>query len=109
MFAKFEKEAAKRSSEKGKAAQRELLSQYLKHVDDNSEHFDSALKIHHHLQQAKNALINSLNGGSRYETKIGETPASDEGFVVSHPQHGMTKLVNQAEFSRANLLKSRNK
>jgi Family of unknown function (DUF6267) len=105
----FEKEAGKRKSESGKAAQRELLSQHLKHVDDHKEHFDAALQIHHHLQQAKNALVSSLNGGSRYETKIGNTPTSDEGYVVSHPKYGMTKLVNQAEFSRANFLNDRNK
>jgi Family of unknown function (DUF6267) len=106
---KFQKEAAKRSSEKGKAVQHAALTAHLKHVDDHKKHFNSALNIHHHLQQAKNALVRSLSSNPKFETKIGNTPTSDEGFVASHPKHGMTKLVNQEDFSKANLLKSRNK
>ena len=106
---KFNKEMDKRSSEKGKAAVQDKLSQHLAHVDAHNKHFESALKIHHHLQQAKNALVKSLASSQKFETHIGETPTADEGIVASHPVHGMTKLVNQEDFSRANLLKDRNK
>jgi Family of unknown function (DUF6267) len=105
---KFGKKADKLSSEKGKAKISADLNSHLAHVEQHKKHFESALKIHHHLQQAKNALVKSLAPTQKYETKIGETPTSDEGYVASHP-HGMTKLVDQEGFSRANLLKSRNK
>ena len=60
---KFEAMASKVKTEKAKAAKMEQLSQHIKHVNDNSKHFDAALQLHHHLQQAKNALVNSMGGG----------------------------------------------
>jgi len=109
LSSKFGKKADKLSSEKGKAKVSADLTAHLAHVDQHKKHFESALKIHHHLQQAKNALVKSLAPTEKYETKIGETLTHGEGFVASHHKHGMTKLVNQEDFSRANLLKSRNK
>jgi hypothetical protein len=63
--------------------------------------------MHHHLQQAKNVLVNTLQqheGG--LEHHIDGKRTGPEGFVVNHAGQP-TKLVNRAEFARANLLKVR--
>ena len=63
--------------------------------------------MHHHLQQAKDVLVKTLNqdeGG--LEHHIDSKRTDPEGFVVNHAGEP-TKLVNRAEFARANLLKVR--
>jgi len=83
----------------------------LAHIDKNKEHYDNLLKMHGHLANAKNELVNSLesNEGS-YAHAIGGVASKPEGFVYNHTHNGVTeptKLVNRAEFARQNLLKSR--
>lgn len=83
----------------------------LNHIEKNKEHYDNLLKMHGHLANAKNELVNSLesNEGS-YEHAIGGVASKPEGFVYNHTHNGVTeptKLVNRAEFARQNLLKSR--
>lgn len=83
----------------------------LKHIDKNKEHYDNLLKMHGHLANAKNELVNSLetNEGG-YAHAIGGVASKPEGFVYNHTHNGVTeptKLVNRAEFARQNLLKSR--
>ena len=77
------------------------------HIESNKEHYDNLLKMHHHLQQAKDVLVNNLNqhtGG--LEHHIDGKRTDPEGFVVNHAGEP-TKLVNRKEFSKANLLKVR--
>ena len=63
--------------------------------------------MHHHLQQAKNHLVKSLETHEGdYEHHIEGKKSKPEGFVVNS-HHGPDKLVNRAEFARANLLKVR--
>jgi len=65
------------------------------------------LKMHSHLQAAKNVLIKNLEqheGG--LEHHIDNKRSKPEGFVVNHGGEP-TKLVNRKEFARANLLKVR--
>ena len=83
----------------------------LKHIENNKVHYDNLLKMHGHLANAKNELVNSLetNEGS-YAHAIGGVASKPEGFVYNHTHNGVTeptKLVNRAEFARQNLLKSR--
>ena len=75
--------------------------------------FKGWLDFHGHLQKAKNVLVNTLNqheGG--LEHHISGNRTDPEGFVF-HPTKtkdtdgSPIKLVNRAEFSRANLLKVR--
>jgi hypothetical protein len=68
--------------------------------------------MHNHLQQAKNVLVKNLEkheGG--LEHHIDGKKSKPEGFVVNHKPPGgheePTKLVNRAEFARANLLRAR--
>ena len=90
-----------------KEAKRAEKSAALSHVDKNKKAFDKTFDIHHHLQQAKNVLVNTLEkhtGG--LEHHIDNKPTGPEGFVVHHAGEP-TKLVNRKEFAKANLLKVR--
>jgi len=83
----------------------------LAHIDKNKEHYDNLLKMHGHLANAKNELVNSLESNEGgYEHSIGGVASKPEGFVYNHTHNGVTeptKLVNRSEFARQNLLKSR--
>ena len=63
------------------------------------------------MAQAKNTLVKSLESGhAKYEHHIEGKESKPEGFVINHEHNGKTepsKLVNRAEFAKANLLKSR--
>ena len=81
------------------------LNSHIKHIDTHKKDYDNLLKMHQHLQQAKNVLVGNLNqhtGG--LEHHIGDKPTDPEGFVVHHAGEP-TKLVNRKEFAKANLLK----
>lgn len=87
------------------------MSGHVKHIQKNATHYDNLLKMHGHLQNAKNELVKSLeaNEGS-YAHAIGGVASKPEGFVYNHTHNGVTeptKLVNRAEFARQNLLKAR--
>ena len=78
-----------------------------KHIDANEEHYDNLLAMHHHLQQAKNVLVSTLNqheGG--LEHHIDKKRTGPEGFVINHAGQP-TKLVDRKEFAKSNLLKVR--
>ena len=83
----------------------------LAHIDKNKDHYDNLLKMHGHLANAKNELVNSLESNEGgYEHSIGGVASKPEGFVYNHTHNGVTeptKLVNRAEFARQNLLNSR--
>jgi len=89
------------------------LQQHHSYIDKNKKHYDHLLKMHGYLQEAKNKLVSVLNqheGG--LEHHINGKRTDPEGFVF-HPTKtkdtdgSPIKLVNRAEFSRANLLKVR--
>lgn len=73
------------------------------HVDANKKHFQRAFDIHHHLQSAKNHLVKSLSTHQDFDHHIGGVKSKGEGFVVSK-DNKPSKLVDRAEFSRANFL-----
>jgi hypothetical protein len=75
----------------------------LKHVKSNTKHFESILNMHHHLQQAKDQLVHSLSAKPRFEHSINGVKTKPEGYVVVR-NNRPTKLVDRAEFSRANFL-----
>lgn len=106
----FDKYAKASSSLKTPAAQSKKMSQGKEHVayiNTNNKHYDNLLNMHNHLQQAKNVLVNVLNqhsGGLEHD--IDGKKTDPEGFVINHAGQP-TKLVNRAEFSKANLLKVR--
>jgi hypothetical protein len=71
------------------------------HVAATAHHFDNVLKMHHHLQKAKDVLTNALSSQSEFNHTIKGKPAKPEGFVVVRGNRP-TKFVDRAEFSRAN-------
>ena len=112
LYNQHEKMASKVKSDKSKAEKRTEGERQIKHVEKNKEHYSNLFAMHHHLHQAKNALVKSLETHEgRYEHHIGGKKSKPEGFVVNHKPEGgreePTKLVNRAEFAKANLLKVR--
>ena len=108
---KYEKIVSKLKTEKAQNAKLDELKGHLDHIKKNQTHYDNLLKMHGHLQSAKNELVKSLesNEGS-YEHAINGEASKPEGFVYNHTHKGVTeptKLVNRAEFARQNLLKAR--
>lgn len=105
------KQAEKVKTEKSKAEKHAEGASQVAHVEKNKEHYSNLLSQHHHLAQAKNALVKSLEtheGG--YEHHIAGKKSKPEGFVVNTSHKGKeepSKLVNRSEFAKANLLKTK--
>jgi hypothetical protein len=103
----YDKAAEKLKSPAGKEKRQAEAKEHIKHIEKNKSHYNNILKMHNHLQQAKNTLVHNLEkheGG--YEHHIDGKKSKPEGFVVHHANEP-TKLVNRAEFAKANLLKVR--
>jgi hypothetical protein len=77
------------------------MNKTLAHVTANEKHFKNTFAIHHHIQQAKDQLVNALSSHSTYGHSIKGKAAKPEGFVAVI-DNKPTKLVDRAEFSRAN-------
>jgi hypothetical protein len=99
-----EKNASELKSEKGKVASHQALLGKLHHIETHHKSFDAVFRMHHHLQKAKNALVDTLAHSSPFEHTIGGKEVKPEGFVAIHKGHPI-KLVDRDEFSRANLNK----
>jgi hypothetical protein len=107
LASKLKKMKTPAGSTRAKSLSAESLKQHQTHIDAHKKDYDNLLKMHHHLQQAKNVLVNNLNqheGG--LEHHIDSKRTDPEGFVVHHAGEP-TKLVNRKEFAKANLLKVR--
>jgi hypothetical protein len=93
------------STPSAKASKTEKMNADLAHHDANETHFANALKIHHHIQAAKDILVNGLNKASKQhnplEHHINGKETHPEGYVAHHNGQSI-KLVNRGEFSRAN-------
>jgi hypothetical protein len=108
---KYKNMVSKLKTEKSQNAKLEELRGHVNNIEKHKSHYSDLLKMHGHLQSAKNELVKSLetNEGS-YAHAIGGVASKPEGFVYSHTHKGVTeptKLVNRAEFARQNLLKAR--
>jgi hypothetical protein len=83
----------------------------LNHIAKNKQHYDNLLKMHGHLQNAKNELVNSLESNEGdYEHAIDGVASKPEGFVYHHTHNGVSeasKFVNRKVFAKQNLLKNR--
>jgi hypothetical protein len=104
---KFQKQIDKLKTDAGRARKHTELTSNINHVANNSDDYNHLLKMHGHLQDAKNILTKTLNqheGG--LEHHIGDKRTDPEGFVIHHNGEP-SKLVNREEFSKANLLKVR--
>lgn len=108
---KYQKMIEKLKTEKSQSAKLAELKEHLTHIKKNQGHYDNLLKMHQHLQAAKNGLVSTLESNEgEYAHAINGQASKPEGYVYSHTHNGKsepTKLVNRAEFARQNLLKSR--
>jgi hypothetical protein len=101
-----EKKVASVSTAKAKQAHHDAMMANMHYVEEHGKKFDSLFKMHHHIQKAKDALIDSLNTAGHYTHSVDGKPVKGEGFVAIKNGHPI-KLVDRAEFSRANMLKIR--
>jgi hypothetical protein len=100
----FKKEIDVLKTPAGKSKKQAALIAHLSHIDDHHDHYHSILTAHGKLQQAKEVLMNVMKDDGEYETSIDGVDSEHEGYVVHH--HGTaSKLVNRAEFSKANFAK----
>ena len=105
--ANYKKKLAKLKTPAAQSRTNFELNHHLTHITKNKEHYENILQMHHHLQQAKNILVKNLEqheGGLDHH--IDGKRSKPEGFVINHAGEP-TKLVNRAEFAKANLLKVR--
>jgi len=94
-------------TDKARSLRQQELKGDLDHLDANSHHIDKSFEVHHHLQNAKNVLVHALSTNpGPFQHTIGDQATKPEGFVAIH-NGAPTKLVDRAEFSRANLLATR--
>jgi len=99
--ADHEKAASKLKTAAAKNKVYTKMNNTLAHIDTNEKKFKTTLAIHHHLQKAKDQLVNALSSHSTYGHSIKGKAAKPEGFVAVI-DNKPTKLVDRAEFSRAN-------
>lgn len=81
-----------------KAAAADLM---ITHVENHSEQFDTLFKLHGKIQAAKDALTTALSKSQDFRTSIGGNPVKHEGIVAIRGGN-VSKLVDRAEYSRAN-------
>lgn len=100
------KEAERVKNESNKASKKKMYNDLTNHIEKNKEHFDNAFALHHHIQSAKNHLVNALANGSDYGHSVDGTPTKPEGFVATYKGRP-SKLVDRHEFSRLNFNRNR--
>lgn len=105
---KHQGEVDKLKTPAGKAKRQQAMDEDLGHVQKNKAHFQRILNIHDHLENAKDELVHHLSALDHhgYEHSIHGKPSKPEGFVAIR-NNRPTKLVDRADFSRANFLRTR--
>jgi len=74
----------------------------MQHIETHKTHFDNTFKLHQHLQKAKDTLNNVLSSSpQQFHHSIGGASTKPEGHVAVIDNRP-TKLVDRAEFSKAN-------
>lgn len=86
-------------------------AEHVAHVEKHLGHYNNLLAMHGHLAAAKDTLVKHLETHEGdLEHRINGAKSKPEGFVVNHKFKGKThptKLVNRAEFAKANFAKVR--
>lgn len=100
--AKMQKQIDAVKTAAAKAPKEAKLQDAMQHLHNHEASFNSAISTYHHVQQAKNILVNHLNKDYKgFEHSLGNKESNPEGYVASHKGQ-LTKLVNRREFSAAN-------
>jgi hypothetical protein len=105
LTARHNKDLEKVKTETARQKRIQSHADVMSHITNNRDHFDKALQLHSHLQNAKNVLVNVLNKNNKYQYSVAGEPTGSEGTVVYDKGGNASKLVNRNEFSRLNFLK----
>ena len=105
LTARHQKDIAKLKNQKTIDARTQAHDANLQHITENQDHFQKALELHQHLQNAKNVLVGVMAKNNPYAHSVGGAPTDPEGAVIADKQGNMSKFVNRQEFSRLNFLK----
>lgn len=111
-YIKFLTDRAKKEIEKAKTQKKidsitEKLQLITDHIKNHKKQFNAIFKLHSLLGSAKDTLIGALSrADTGFKTTIGGEPVKPEGFVATRNGRP-TKLVDRAEFSRANFLRGK--
>lgn len=105
LTARHLKDLEKVKTEAAKQRRIQAHADLMSHISNNREHFDKALKLHGHLQDAKNVLANVLAKSSPYQYSVAGEPTGPEGTVLFDKNGNASKVVPRHEFSRLNFLK----
>lgn len=96
-------------TDKAKAQKQLAMEADLAHIKKHKKQLDNLLKMHQHIQNAKNALLPALTRGDTtgYKYSINGQPSTAEGTVAVTRENRPTKLINRGAggFSQANLQK----
>jgi hypothetical protein len=106
--AKRDKETSKLKTEAAKQKKADSYNELINDLQTNEKQYRSAFELHHHLQKAKDVLVNALGNPTEFEHTVGGKQVKPEGFV-SIRDSKPTKLVDRAEFSRLNFANNRGK
>ena len=71
------------------------------HVNKNKEGFNNTLKLHKHIQDAKNVLVKSIAATPKFEHSVNGEKVKPEG-AVAVINNRPTKLNDRLEFNRLN-------
>lgn len=107
---RFQKDIDKLKTETSRSKKQGQLDATIGSIANNQSHFKNGLQLHHHLQEAKNILVDVLNNGKHkytHEFDNGER-TNPEGYVLVR-NNRPTKLVDRREFSRKNFEMSQNR
>ena len=109
IFDKHQKEIDSVKTEKSKATKTAKRNDLLSHVENNRQHFENAFKLQGHINDVKHHIIDKLDHGQTFHHSYDNgDEAKPEGYVmIGH--HGPLKLVDRANFSRANFEMSKNR
>ena len=103
------KDMASVKTEKAKATKKQAMDQSVSHINHYEKSIGNFLQLHHHIQEAKNALMPALTRGdaSGYGYSINGQASGPEGFVAVTKDNRPTKLVDRGTggFAQANLQK----
>lgn len=105
LTAKNQKEVDKVKTQASKEKKMQQHADMLKHITENKDHFQKALELHNHLQNAKNTLVGVMAKNNPYGHSVGGVPTDPEGAVAVDKNGNMSKFVNRQEFSKLNFLK----
>jgi hypothetical protein len=101
---KYTKEIDKKKTDAGKKKYQDELASMIKHTKLHKQNLENVFKVHHHLQQAKNVLVNVLSQHTGdLEHEIKGQKVKPEGFVINH-QGKLSKFNDRNEFNRLNRL-----